>query len=594
MGPVGERRARYGMIALLACGGGAVVFSPGWAPLWVALALVTTAWPLWEAWRAARGTALRGAVAWVMLAVGLGLAAQLGAWDDAAGLGAGGRGILGLPVGAGDPGGADLGLERADAGGRGVGALDGAAGPRLPDPLAGGTGHGPGCRGAGPVAAGLALDVVLRAAGRRRGDELPADAVWGRGGMAGARVYARVRGPDAGRVVEGDAGAGLVGGPLDPGGRDLDGPMALEARGEGGDGAGGDVALVPRPLGGGLGAPGPGAVQPLGRGDAMAGPTGLARRRAGPRRRARGPSRPSPRVPRRPCAASCGGSPIRPGSKRRSIGPARALENFRASADDGSSRRVRSGGRRQAGRRRGVERSPRHAGTALVVLATLAVIAALYFLKAFVVSITLALLLACLLAPVTKFLRRVLPIGPTGSAVVLFLLTVMIGLYAASLTAESLVQAAHTLPIEIERLAGQVSNRVTQTDPRPAVPARGPPRAGDDRPGRRRQPRAGDRHVELRILRPDDLGGMGTDHPGPRPLPARRERDADPQADPLLRRDPRRRAGGEPGAGRPDAAGPRVPGGPDVDQPGPGRGHGAGALGARREVSPSRWGCSRG
>ena len=109
-----------------------------------------------------------------------------------------------------------------------------------------------------------------------------------------------------------------------------------------------------------------------------------------------------------------------------------------------------------------MERSPSYAGTALVVLATLAVIAALYFLKAFIVSIALALLLACLLAPVTKLLRRVLPIGPTGSAVVLFLLTVMIGLYAASLTAESLVQAAHTLPIEIERLAGQVSNRVTQ------------------------------------------------------------------------------------------------------------------------------------
>ncbi len=82
MGPVGERRARYGMMALLACGGGAVAMAPGWAPLWVALALVTTAWPLWEAWRAARGTALRGAVFWVILAVGLGIAAQIGAWDD--------------------------------------------------------------------------------------------------------------------------------------------------------------------------------------------------------------------------------------------------------------------------------------------------------------------------------------------------------------------------------------------------------------------------------------------------------------------------------------------------------------------------------
>ena len=80
MDPVGVRLARYGVLALLACGGGAVVFSAGWAPLWVALALVTTAWPLWEAWRATRGTALRGAVVWVMLAVSLGLAAQVGAW----------------------------------------------------------------------------------------------------------------------------------------------------------------------------------------------------------------------------------------------------------------------------------------------------------------------------------------------------------------------------------------------------------------------------------------------------------------------------------------------------------------------------------
>jgi AI-2 transport protein TqsA len=109
-----------------------------------------------------------------------------------------------------------------------------------------------------------------------------------------------------------------------------------------------------------------------------------------------------------------------------------------------------------------LDRSPRYSGPAQVVLATLAVIAALYFLKAFVVSIALALLIACLLAPVTKLLRRLLPIGPTGAAVVLFLLTVMVGLYAASLTAESLVQAAHTLPIEIERLAGQISNRITQ------------------------------------------------------------------------------------------------------------------------------------
>ena len=83
MGPVGDRGVRSAVLALLACGGGAVVWAPAWAPLWVALALVTTAWPLREAWRATRGTALRGAVAWVLLAVGLGIAAQIGAWGEA-------------------------------------------------------------------------------------------------------------------------------------------------------------------------------------------------------------------------------------------------------------------------------------------------------------------------------------------------------------------------------------------------------------------------------------------------------------------------------------------------------------------------------
>ena len=37
---------------------------------------------------------------------------------------------------------------------------------------------------------------------------------------------------------------------------------------------------------------------------------------------------------------------------------------------------------------------------------------------------------------------------------VLFLLTVMLGLYVASLTAESLVQAAETLPTDVDRLSG--------------------------------------------------------------------------------------------------------------------------------------------
>ena len=108
-----------------------------------------------------------------------------------------------------------------------------------------------------------------------------------------------------------------------------------------------------------------------------------------------------------------------------------------------------------------MERSAKSSGTALVVLAVLAVVAALYLLKAILVPIALALVLACMLAPLLTLLRRVLPVGQTSAAVVLFLLTVILGLYIASLTAQSLVQAANTLPTDVERLAGQLSRRVT-------------------------------------------------------------------------------------------------------------------------------------
>ncbi len=109
-----------------------------------------------------------------------------------------------------------------------------------------------------------------------------------------------------------------------------------------------------------------------------------------------------------------------------------------------------------------MERRPKSTSTALTVLAVLAVIAALYLLKPILVPVALAFLLACLLSPLTTFLRRVLPIGPTGAAVLLFFLTVLLGLYIASLTAESLVQAANTLPGEIEQLSGGISRRISE------------------------------------------------------------------------------------------------------------------------------------
>lgn len=100
---------------------------------------------------------------------------------------------------------------------------------------------------------------------------------------------------------------------------------------------------------------------------------------------------------------------------------------------------------------------------ALVVLAVLGSIAAIYLLKPILVPIALALLLACLLSPLTYLVRRVLPVGPTGAAVVLFLGSVVFGLFIASITAESFVQALNTLPADIDRLAGRLSGRISDT-----------------------------------------------------------------------------------------------------------------------------------
>ena len=98
----------------------------------------------------------------------------------------------------------------------------------------------------------------------------------------------------------------------------------------------------------------------------------------------------------------------------------------------------------------------------MVILAVLATVAALYFLQTILIPITLALFLATLLAPATTFLRRILPLSSTGAAAVLFLLSVVLGLYVASLTAESLVQASTRLPTEINSLTGQASRHVTE------------------------------------------------------------------------------------------------------------------------------------
>jgi len=107
-----------------------------------------------------------------------------------------------------------------------------------------------------------------------------------------------------------------------------------------------------------------------------------------------------------------------------------------------------------------VDRLPREASRALVVLAVLALIAALFLLKTILIPVALALVVSCMLSPVASLLRRHFPFGPIG-ALALLLLSVVGGLYLASLMAESLVRATYTLPSDIERLAGQTSARIT-------------------------------------------------------------------------------------------------------------------------------------
>lgn len=108
-----------------------------------------------------------------------------------------------------------------------------------------------------------------------------------------------------------------------------------------------------------------------------------------------------------------------------------------------------------------MERRADYGTIALVVLAVLGSIAAIYFLKPILVPIALSLLLACLLSPLTYLVRRLLPVSPTGAAVVLFLLATLVGMLVASVTAESFVQALNTLPSDIDRLAGRLSGRIT-------------------------------------------------------------------------------------------------------------------------------------
>ena len=107
-----------------------------------------------------------------------------------------------------------------------------------------------------------------------------------------------------------------------------------------------------------------------------------------------------------------------------------------------------------------MDRRSEQANRGQVVLAILAVVAALSLLKAILIPVALAMVMACMLSPLARLVRSHLPYGPIG-ALMLFLLMVIGGLYLASLMAENLVKATYTLPTDIERLAGQVSRRIS-------------------------------------------------------------------------------------------------------------------------------------
>lgn len=107
-----------------------------------------------------------------------------------------------------------------------------------------------------------------------------------------------------------------------------------------------------------------------------------------------------------------------------------------------------------------MDSTARPASPALTVIATLGLIAALYLLKPILIPFALSILLTSLLSPATHLLRRLLPVGPVGAAVILFVMLAVAGLYATSLTAESLVRAAATFPSDVERLASKLSDLV--------------------------------------------------------------------------------------------------------------------------------------
>jgi AI-2 transport protein TqsA len=100
------------------------------------------------------------------------------------------------------------------------------------------------------------------------------------------------------------------------------------------------------------------------------------------------------------------------------------------------------------------------ATSAVVVLAILGVMVALHQMKVILVPVAFALLLACLLYPATRVLRKVMRLSATGAAVVLFLLLTIGGLHLSALAAGGLIDATRNLPDDAEQFSGGLSRRL--------------------------------------------------------------------------------------------------------------------------------------
>ena len=324
------------------------------------------------------------------------------------------------------------------------------------------------------------------------------------------------------------------------------------------------LALVSRPLGGRLGLAHPGTVQSLGR--ASAGwPVrltwfGLAARRSARRRWAAADFA-------EPEAEATLRSLIRRFAEPWRLD--RVADGRRASPCDRAGRATKIGALRDSCRRADredkVDRLPKEASRAQVVLAVLAVIAAPLPAQDDPDSGRLCAGAVVHALASGEFLRRHFPYGSLG-ALALLVCRLIGGLYLASLTAESLVTATYTLPSDIERLAGQVSGRITDLiRDRPSLRAFLPEPGTIDR--------LGDTNRALLIEKLSygltdftHLGCPGICDPGAGNLHADRKRDAVGQADSFLRpqrdRSPGRRRG--PVADHPQD--PSVPDRPDAHQ----------------------------